>query len=352
MDKSWLFLFPLFSWSFTQFLINLSPHEFKLSHLWGYSILATCGILFSVMIHESGHMLVSVLKAGEWPKRTIYLFGSTGQNPYNPYDLLTVLSGPLFNFLFALFLSLFFLVPSVQITNSALSTIITCIIYFNFFLAVINLIPIPPMDLSHLLHNYLKKKRGNVELLFWAGTITSLVLFTSGIALLLKGRFIFGLWTLIIAILQNSSLYNSYQTKKLQDFFRGEKVQKYMRRNPIIVPGSVSLSFFKKEYLSKYHFETFPVNVAGSLLKQVDISSFNSIPEMLWEEKKISEIAVNCDDCNSLSINSDVVDALVLMKNLQKGCVVVTDNFGNLAGVLSCKDLIPYISTKIDLSPQ
>ncbi len=74
------------------------------------------------------------------------------KNPYKD-DALVSVAGPVSNFALALlFASLLFLNQALTPdTNSWLNSVLTLAVYFNVFLFAFNLLPIPPLDGSHIL---------------------------------------------------------------------------------------------------------------------------------------------------------------------------------------------------------
>ncbi len=86
------------------------------------------------------------------------MFGWAKPVPYNPYNLkrggkfaegLVALAGPLSNILLALFFALLYKTSFIS------SSIALQVIYMNLFLALINLVPIPPLDGSKILPAFL-----------------------------------------------------------------------------------------------------------------------------------------------------------------------------------------------------
>lgn len=91
------------------------------------------------------------------------IFGWAKPVPVNPYNLRdqkygslkVALAGPGSNLLIALFFGLILRFFNFSIANSALGLIFSYIVYINILLAVFNLMPIPPLDGSHILFSFL-----------------------------------------------------------------------------------------------------------------------------------------------------------------------------------------------------
>ncbi len=120
----------------------------------------------------------------------IFRFGWAKPVPINPYrlrnrrwgEVLVALAGPLTNLALALF-ALVVYRSGITAFNAALEEIVFLLILYNVSLAVFNLLPIPPLDGSHVLkgvltgrqfNTYVQMERygmGILMLLLWTGLI-------------------------------------------------------------------------------------------------------------------------------------------------------------------------------------
>lgn len=143
-------------------------------------------LLFSVIIHEVAHGTVAYYLGDPTAKyagrlslnplkhldpigslllpllliviRSPILFGYAKPVPINPYNfrdrkygtLKVALAGPASNFSIAVFFGILIRVFSLPI-NSGLGLMFSFIVWINLLLAVFNLVPIPPLDGSHIL---------------------------------------------------------------------------------------------------------------------------------------------------------------------------------------------------------
>lgn len=139
-------------------------------------------LLVSLTLHEYAHGKVADLLGDPTPRLAgrltlnpiahidpigllmliIVRFGWAKPVPINPYNfrdarqgsLMVGLAGPLSNFLFAWVLAIIYRTIPLGIESLWLS-VLTYAIWINLALAIFNLIPIPPLDGSHILEYFL-----------------------------------------------------------------------------------------------------------------------------------------------------------------------------------------------------
>ena len=138
-------------------------------------------LLVTITIHEFAHAKVADMLGDPTPRLAgrltlnpishidpigflmliLVRFGWVKPVPINPYNfsdpkrgsLLVSLAGPLSNFLFAWVLAILY--RTLPISSGVVSQVISYTIWINLALAVFNLIPIPPLDGSHILEFFL-----------------------------------------------------------------------------------------------------------------------------------------------------------------------------------------------------
>ncbi|MDI6883465.1 MAG: site-2 protease family protein [Patescibacteria group bacterium] len=139
--------------------------------------MATLSILFALTLHEYSHAQMAYFLGDPTPGElgrltvnplahldpfgTIFLFlfgiGWGRPVPFNPLNLrnqrwgpaLIALAGPLTNFLMALVVGL--ILRFLSLTNSNLIIFFSIFVWLNILLGVFNLMPIPPLDGSHII---------------------------------------------------------------------------------------------------------------------------------------------------------------------------------------------------------
>jgi Zn-dependent protease len=181
--------------NFLALLVCLTVHEF--SHAWvAYK-------LGDPSAEKSGRLTLNPFKHLDLMGTIMLLlfrFGWAKPVPINPYYfknqkqgiILVSLAGPLSNFFMA-FLGGFLFKLAIPMQNAFLNTFFYIFIYMNIALAIFNLLPIPPLDGSHLITVFIKNKK----VISWLYSYGMFVF----IGLLFVGSF-FGLFNILAIIIE------------------------------------------------------------------------------------------------------------------------------------------------------
>jgi CBS domain-containing protein len=122
-----------------------------------------------------------------------------------------------------------------------------------------------------------------------------------------------------------------------------------MNTNPVTVPSDLSLRELVDDYIYKFHFKMFPVVDGGNRLSAcVTTKDVKDIPRKEWDQKTVSEIASKCSPENTIEKNADAMEALSTMNRNGKSRLMVVDQ-GRLVGVISLKDMMNFLSLKVEM---
>lgn len=193
-------------------------------------------VFYSIIIHEMSHGIAALWLGDDTAKRmgrislnplrhidwfgTVilplilyytagFVFGYAKPVPINPYNFrnykrdtgLSAAAGPLSNILIAIFFALLFHIVG---SNSVLAVLCVPIIQINLFLALLNLIPIPPLDGSKVLGIFLSDEayfRYTAQERYGMIFFFALILISNMFHLNIFGRFIFPIITLAMKLL-------------------------------------------------------------------------------------------------------------------------------------------------------
>jgi predicted transcriptional regulator len=121
-----------------------------------------------------------------------------------------------------------------------------------------------------------------------------------------------------------------------------------MNREPVSAPGSITIRSLINDYVYRYHFKMFPVQQGEKLLGCITTRAISEIPQEEWDRKTVSEVMDSCMADNSVSPDTSAMKAFSLMGRTGKSRLMVVEN-DRLVGVISLKDIMGYLSARMDL---
>ena len=169
-----------------------------------------------------------------------------------------------------------------------------------------------------------------------------------GIFSFIGGAFISGIWYALIGLFIRSASQMSYRQLLTRDALSGEEVQRFMHEAPITVPSATSIADLVNGYIYRYHYKMFPVSNGQGLLGCVTADQVRSVPRDEWERHAVQELVVPCSPDNAVSPHTDAMEALSLMSRTGNSRLLVVDH-RNLLGIITLKDMLKFLSLKIDL---
>jgi len=356
MDFSWLILALLIVWSLAK---GLFPHfygGFSAATYWIMGIAGAIGLLFSIVFHELWHSLIARKFGLPMKGITLFIFGGVAemsdQPPSPKAEFFMAIAGPLSSIFLGLGLFLVSFLGSGLGMSKALKGVIEYLAWINLILAGFNLIPAFPLDGGRVLRSVLWGWKENIQ---WATNISSkigsafgfgLILF--GVIEIIAGNFIGGAWMFLIGLFIRSSSQMSYKQMVLRNSLHGEKVSKYMVPNPVVVSPGINLEELIEEYIYRYHYKMYPVVEQGKLIGCVELKNVKDIPKEERTLKKVRDIMEECSDSNTIGPEENAENVLSLMQKKNRSRLMVVEG-DRLIGVISIKDLMDFLSIKIDL---
>jgi predicted transcriptional regulator len=125
-------------------------------------------------------------------------------------------------------------------------------------------------------------------------------------------------------------------------------VGRFMKTDPVTVSPDISLEKFVEEYIYKYHFKMFPVTESGKPLGCVTTKQIKEVPREEWGRKTVRDVETQCSDDNTIGPQADTLDALSRMNRTGASRLMVVEG-GRLVGVISLKDMLKFLSLKVEL---
>jgi CBS domain-containing protein len=219
-------------------------------------------------------------------------------------------------------------------------------------LAGFNILPAFPLDGGRVLRAILWKWKNDLRratrITSQIGIAFATILIVLGAFSFIMGNFIGGVWWFLIGMFMRSASQQSYQQMLMRKLLQGEPVEKFMKKDPVVVNPQMPVDKLVSDYIYNYHYKMYPAVKDSKLAGCVNLKNVKSIPKEQWSTKTVADIMDECSDKNTIDINSDAIQVLSLMRKNHLSRVLVTKN-NELAGIISLKDLLELLSLKIDL---
>jgi predicted transcriptional regulator len=121
-----------------------------------------------------------------------------------------------------------------------------------------------------------------------------------------------------------------------------------MKTDLITVSASISIEELVENYVYKHHFKMYPVLDNSKLIGFVTTRMIKEIPKEEWKSRKVAGILRPCTEENSVGRDTDAMVALSKMYQSGNSRLMVIDD-GKLVGIIAIKDMMEFLSIKMDI---
>lgn len=358
IDTSWFFLAILVTWSLATGVFPSWHPQLASVTYWVMGAFGAIGLFFSIVFHELAHSLVARQHGVVMRGITLFIFGGvaemTDEPPSARAEFQVAVAGPLASLLIALVCFTFTLFGDTLGFPEPIVGVVNYLGLINGVLVLFNLIPAFPLDGGRVLRSILWNWKKD---LYWATYITSrigvgfsFILIAGGVLRAVTGDIIGGIWSFLIGMFLRGAANMSYRQLMLRRSLEGETVRRFMRADPVTVPAEIQVQDLVADYVYKYHYKMFPVMDGGKLFGCVRTREIKALPRETWARYTVREIAIATCDQNSIGPDVHAIHALSKMNQTGATRLLVVEH-GELVGVITLKDLLQFLSLKVDLGP-
>src|ERR1700730_6199950 len=356
VDVSWLLLAVLIAWSlavgvFSEMVSGLTPVTY-----WSMAIVATAGLMFSIVFHEMSHAVIARYFALPIRGITLFIFGGVaemhGEPTSAPSEFLMALAGPIASGVLGLLL--FLLLGSVAGLDGppAVGAVLWYLTYLNWMLAAFNLLPAFPLDGGRMLRAALwgwrKDRAWAPRIASGAGNVFGILLIVLGLIEVVRGDFVSGVWLSLIGLFLRGAASATYQQTLARQILGGQPVSRFMNRRPITVPPDLSIREFVDDYVYRHHHKVFPVVLDGRLLGCITTAQVSAIDGEQWDQRRVAEIMEPCSEDNTVAPETDTLEAMTKMQRTARSPLLVVSR-GRLVGILSLRDLLELLTLRLEI---
>ncbi len=356
IDASWLLLALLVVFTLSR---GYFPRQFEDLSTAQYIIMGIAGaigLFLSIIVHEMMHSLVGRRFGISMQGISLFMFGGVAQMENESKtprgEFFMAIAGPLTSFVLGGLFYLAYLGSQTIELPPTTSGVLGYLAFINVILAIFNLLPAFPLDGGRVLRSALWAWKKNLK---WATHIASeigagfgTVLIIMGIFAVLGGTFIGGLWWALIGMFLRGISHGSYRQVVIRQTLGGEPVRRFMREDPVTVAPDLTVDKLVNDYIYEYHFKMFPVTSEEKVIGCVTTKEIKEIPKEKWADTKVSDIARECSDDNTIAPDADAAEALSAMNKTGNSRLMVIED-RELKGIIALKDMLKFLSLKLDL---
>lgn len=356
IDLTWLILAILVTASLAQGLFPVLYEGLTVETYWLMGIAGTLGLFFSIVFHELSHSLVARQFGFPIKGITLFIFGGVAEMDEEPpsakSEFYMAIMGPIASFVLAFaFYGLYLFTTAINGPIPVAGTAFY-LSYLNGLLAVFNLVPAFPLDGGRVLRAALWGWKNNfrkaTRIASNIGSGFGIALMMLGALAFLGGNFIGGMWWILIGLFLRNAAGMSYQQMMMREALHGEPVRRFMNASPVTVTPDISLQELVEDYIYKHHYKMFPVVEDSRPVGYVSIKEVQGVPKDEWSQRQVKEIMHPCSKENTIESNTDAMKAWSIMNQSGKNRLLVVEK-GRLVGIITLRDLMKFISLKLDL---
>ncbi|HET7120089.1 MAG TPA: site-2 protease family protein [Solirubrobacterales bacterium] len=357
------------SWFLVLFLVILYMADF-FERLLGESgtmpfllaVLSAVGFFGSILLHEFGHAAAARRNGIGITGIQLWIFGGMAKMDREAdspaTELKVALAGPAVTFAIVVLLTLAgtvavgwgeFREAAVQETRSNASgamALIAWLAMINLLVLVFNLLPAFPMDGGRVARAIAWWRTGdrNGATRFAAnlGRLFGYFFIAAGAYMALTDS-IFGtfggVWLVLIGMVINGSARGAAMQTALTRGIHNVRVADVMDREPVAIPGDISVERALDEYFLRYRWPWFPVvDAAHRFLGLIQRERADEVPEVSRSSSSVSDLV---DRDQRLFVRDDTpLDALLSNQNLRHlGALMAVDSDGRLSGVITIEQV-------------
>jgi Zn-dependent protease len=327
------------------------------------AVASAVGFFGSVLLHELGHAFAARRRGIGITSIQLWMFGGVARldresdSPEAEFEV--AVAGPVVTLAlvvlfylagcaiegFGQFAHVFALAAEFK-TEAGVSSIVLLLSWLaviNALILVFNLLPAFPMDGGRIARALIWWRSGDrnraTRIAANMGRGFGYLFVAAGFVLLATGNVFDGVWLGLIGFMVNGAARGAAMQTALTSRIGDVVVADVMDREPVAIPGDISIERALDEYFLRYRWPWFPVvDAAHRFLGLVQRDRADEVPEVSRASSHVSELV---DRDRGLFVRDDTpLDALLANQNLRRlGALMAVDDEGRLSGVVTVEQV-------------
>jgi len=324
------------------------------------AVASAAGFFGSIVLHELGHAMVALRNGIGISSIQLWIFGGMARmdresdSPATEFKV--AIAGPLVTLAIVVLLTAVGLAAvgpdeywkAVLIeSDSGVSGVLAAVAWLasiNFLVLVFNLLPAFPMDGGRIVRALAWWRTGDrssaTRFAARLGRVFAYIFIGGGLLLAFDGAVFAGVWLALIGFVINGSAKAASMQTQLTGRIQHMQVEDVMDREPVAIPGELSVEKALDEYFLRYRWPWFPVvDAAHRFLGLVVRDKADEVPEVSRATSLVSDL-LELDD-GTFQVRADApLDSLLGNQNLRRfGALMAVDADGRLCGVITAEQV-------------
>jgi Zn-dependent protease len=360
VDWSWfLVLFLVIFW-LSPIYGNVLGEPGSATAPFALAVASALGFFGSILLHELGHAMAARRRGIGISSIQLWIFGGMARmdsEPESPAaEFEVAIAGPLVTLgIVALLAAIGLAVAGPhqfkeampfesRVGVSGVVAMIAWLAAINFLVLIFNLLPAFPMDGGRVARAIAWWRTGdrNAATRFAAmlGRVFGYLFIGGGLILVAGGNAFEGIWLALIGMMINGSARGATMQTQISSRIGSMRVADVMDREPVAIPGELSVEQALDQYFLRYRWPWFPVvDAAHRFLGLLERERADEVPEISRASSLVSELLER--DQGSLHVSEDApLDSLLANHNLRRfGALMAVDADGRLSGVITAEQV-------------
>jgi Zn-dependent protease len=360
VDWSWFFVLFLVIFWLSQFYADVLGETSSSSTPFVLALVSAVGFFGSIVLHELGHAFVAMRNGIGISSIQLWIFGGMARMDRESDSAATefkvAVAGPAVTFAIAAALSLIGIVAigpqefrdAIFIESGSgvagVWAMVGWLVFINAIVLAFNLLPAYPMDGGRVARAIAWWRTGDrmaaTRFAAGLGRVFAYLFIGGGILLVFNGMVFSGVWLALIGMVINGSARAASVQTAISDRIEGVRVSDVMDREPVAIPGELSVEQALDQYFLRYRWPWFPVvGEAQRFLGLLDRDRADEVPEVSRSTALVADLLERGDDAYKVRDDAPL-DSLLGNQNLRRfGALMAVDADGRLSGVITAEQV-------------
>jgi Zn-dependent protease len=360
VDWSWFFVLFLVIFYLSSFYGDVLGENDTSAAPFLLAVLSAIGFFGSIVLHELGHAFVAIRNGIGITGIQLWIFGGMAQmdretdRPSTEFKV--AIAGPAVTLAIVVVLLAIGLLAAgpgefweaaLIESGAAVSGILAMVAWLatiNLLVLVFNLLPAFPMDGGRIVRAIAWWRTGDrtaaTRFAAGLGRLFAYVFIGGGIFIAFEVDLVAGIWLALIGMVINGAARGASMQTRISGRIEGITVADVMDREPVAIPGELSVEQALDEYFLRYRWPWFPVvDAAHRFLGLVVRERADEVPETSRATSLISDVLEHDD--GSYKVRDDApLDSLLANRALRRfGALMAVDAEGRLSGVVTVEQV-------------